>query len=854
VIDEEDDAWRRPPLGEVLGPLPPWSLAMLAGAFLGGHAPRPMVTGSIALLLAAVLAGACRGTSARWTGGGLVVVCLLVGVTLTTARAITTDLGLLPALADRGGVAEMMGRVAHEPRRIETGWHVVVKVESVGDVPTRERAAVTLRQDPPPVLGQRFVAAATARPLPDGGYGRWLAQQHATVVLDMLAWQEVGRPGRWQRASEHVRDAVRRASARHAPPSVGGLLAGLATGDTRTLPEDDRLAMEATALTHLTAVSGTHVALVAAGTLGLCVALRIPAGPRRAVLGAVLAWFAFVTRFEPSVLRASAMAAMVLLAGARGHVRDARHALAGAVLLLVLIDPRLAGSLGLLLSASAAAGVLVLAPLVRRRLPWLPARVADLLSVTIGAQIAVVPLLLTAFGTVPMAAIPANMMAVPAAALAASVGFVAAVVSAVSVQAGGWLFAVAGWPARIVLLAAHTFAGRGGGADLARPLTVAALLAGCWLLLSTPRSRSARFAAVAVGILVAGALAPVVVGGRAPVRLTVTAIDVGQGDAYLLESPAARILVDAGGDDRAARWLRANGRRHLDLVVVSHPHADHVAGMVDVLQTVRVGAIWLRTHDPDAPVVAEVLAAAAERHVPVRAPSTGDRSVVGDLELAVLGPDPGRPYRHADSEINESSLVVRATWAGRRVLFPGDAELAAQADLLARAADDPARAGLVAEVLLVPHHGAATTDAAFIAAVAPQVALISVGADNTYGHPAPSTVRTLQELGARVHRTDLEGTVRVEVPAPARPVTDGGGHPPPVGSGHDSRAPDRRRRRPAAAPRTRAGTGRPARAGPRVDGRHLRRAGDRSPARVAHRVAVRRPHLRGRARRRGRVR
>jgi competence protein ComEC len=171
--------------------------------------------------------------------------------------------------------------------------------------------------------------------------------------------------------------------------------------------------------------------------------------------------------------------------------------------------------------------------------------------------------------------------------------------------------------------------------------------------------------------------------------------------------------------------------------------------------------------------------------VPVRGPATGDQVIVGDLHLEVLSPAPGRPYRWSRSELNDSSLVVLATWGGRRALLTGDVEAPAQADLL-ELPDLLGRPGLLeVELLTVPHHGSATTDPAFLAAVRPQVALISAGVDNRHGHPHPDIVATLEALGAEVRRTDLEGTLRVAVPAPRR-------HPQPVGSGHAARAPPRR--------------------------------------------------------------
>jgi competence protein ComEC len=857
--DAVEDVAEPAPAGEVVGPVVPWVLAVAVGAATGerlGDAGLPgwgsVTIGAVAAL---ALVATVRTARRRRRGGtpphepgtvglgiAVAVAALLVGIAGSALRASTTERGLLPALAASGGSRPVVGRVVHEPHPTAVGWHVVLRVTEVAGRPTRERAVLVVDDDPPP-LGRTLRGVASARPLPEGGYGRWLARQHATVLLDAGRWELAGAPRWHERYSERFRQRVRDAAAARAPPAVAGLLAGFVTGDTRGLPTDDADAMRATGLTHLTAVSGTHVAVLVAGVLALTWLVRLGAAGRRLVLALVLVAFAFTTRFQPSVLRAGTVGLVVLLADARGLSRDARHVLAVAVLLLLLLDPLLAGSLGLVLSATAAAGVLVLTPLVRDRLPSrVPRRLGDVIAVTVGAQLAVVPVLLTSFGEVPLASLPANVVAVPAAVVAVGIAFAASVVSLVSVDVAAWGFALAGVPARVVLWSAHRFADAGGVVRASSPAAVAALVAAAgWLLLPRTRPRGRQLAAgVTLVALLCGAV-PTVLGGRAPGTFVVTAIDVGQGDAFLLETPAARVLVDAGEDGTAARWLREHGRRELDLLVVTHGHLDHIGGAAEVVRRLGVREVWYRPFPTDLPEARELLEAAAERGVPVLAPVAGDRALVGDLALEVLSPPPGRPYRWSRSELNDSSLVVLATWRDRRVLATGDVEAAAQADLLAL----PETLGrpdlLRVEVLTVPHHGSATTDPAFLAAVAPPVALISAGRDNRHGHPHPSIVAVLERLGAEVHRTDLEGTVRVEVPAP-------------VGSPHASRAPPRRRRRPAAAPRARAAARGPSRGRSRADRRDLRRARDRPPAGAAHGVAVRRADLRRAARGREPVR
>jgi competence protein ComEC len=204
-----------------------------------------------------------------------------------------------------------------------------------------------------------------------------------------------------------------------------------------------------------------------AGVAGALSLMRVRAGVRWGVLALTVPWFAFLTRLEPSVLRAGTMALLVIAATVRGVARDARHLLAGAVLLLVLVDPMLTWSLGLVLSAGATLGVLVIAPAIAARLERrLPRSVAGLLGITLGAQLAVAPVLLLSFGTIEWVSIPANMLAVPVAAIGATLAFVGSAVALVHPGAAASVFALAGPAAAWVLLVARVGARYTGGPTL----------------------------------------------------------------------------------------------------------------------------------------------------------------------------------------------------------------------------------------------------------------------------------------------------------------------------------------------------------------------------------------------------
>jgi competence protein ComEC len=262
------------------------------------------------------------------------------------------------------------------------------------------------------------------------------------------------------------------------------------------------------------------------------------------------------------------------------------------------------------------------------------------------------------------------------------------------------------------------------------PLLGGSLLVGglAWWLRSNRRVPRAAVAGAAL-------LLPLFVWSSAlsagpPAGLVVRFFDVGQGDAALVSSPdGANVLIDAGPDEElVATRLAALGVKRLDIVVATHPHADHVAGFPAVLARFPVGIVLDPGCDEPSPAYTEFLRAVADEHLPVRHPRAGDGFSAGGLRLEVLGPS--ACAEGTDSDPNNDSLVIRLSYGEDIVLLPGDAEEPLQQEIL------DAGESVAAEVLKVPHHGGATSLEGFFEAVDAELAVVSVG-PNDYGHTVP---------------------------------------------------------------------------------------------------------------------
>ncbi|MDX6743481.1 ComEC/Rec2 family competence protein [Actinocorallia sp. A-T 12471] len=592
--------------------------------------------------------------------------------------------------------------------------------------------------------------------VPDGG------GLVGAVIMARGPTEVVAEAGGVQKWAEGVRAGLREAvSGLAAEPR--GVVPGMVLGDVSGVPQRTHEEFRAAGLVHCLVVSGANFSILTATVLwaGRWAGL----GVRGAVVaaGVAAAGFFAVVGAEPSVLRASVTGAIGLFAVFAGRERQGVPTLAGAVTLLVLIDPGLSVSWGFVLSVTATAGLLVLAPRLRDRLrAWgLSARLSEAVAVPLAAQTAVGPVLAAMSGQVGVGAVVANVLAAPGIAVTTVCGFAAAALAQVSADAARWAAAPAGWAASWVIAVADAFAalpymvmpwpGGFAGAALLVCCTVGAAAA--------VRVRWVRRLAVAVaaGAVVAAVGVRLVAPAWPPEGWRFVACDVGQGDALVLyAAPGKAVVVDAGPDPgRVAGCLRRLGVRNVPLVVLTHPHADHLAGLPGVLRGRPRTTV---AHSPLSALGPERRAASGARASPaLLAAERGARWTYGALTLDVLGPGPGPTPPSGDgTAVNNASVVLLARWTGLTVLLAGDLEEAAQNSLR----------GLVprVDVLKVPHHGSPRQEPAFLAEGRPAVAVISVGRDNPYGHPSARTLSLLRP--ARVYRTDLHGDIAITATTP----------------------------------------------------------------------------------------
>jgi competence protein ComEC len=766
LAGEVHPSWSRPWMGMALG------LAALAGAWLA--APRT-TTGRDPLQAAGLVERERAAISAlappRMIGGSpLTAIALamlglvLLGAGWSSVHASWIDRSLLARLAPRR--VTVVGALHTDPEAGAFGWHAVLdvtRIEWSGRAASLRASLWLSADDDPPrwVRGDVIKAEGVIRRPDDPGFVDALAHTGMAVELTGYLVERLGpSPSPFIRAAQVFRAFVGRSIARLFPAKEAGLLLGLALGDASRLNAGMMRDFQASGLGHLLVVSGENVAMVLAPILGLASLLHLTRWPRFGLGTGTVAFFVVMTGAQASVMRAGVMATIALVGVLIGRPRATGSILAAAVLVILVLDPWLVWSIGFQLSVTATTGMAALAsPIGERLRRFVPAPVALAAGTTLAAQLGVMPLLLFHFHEVPSVTIVANLMAFPAVSPALLLGLGAAAIGLASVTAGHLVAALALIPMRYIEWVGDRLAKApvghittGSGLPVLM-LGGALVLAFAWVLHRRWRpSRPLIVLAVAVFPLVVWSTA---LGVGAASGLVVRFFDVGQGDAALVTSPSGvYMLVDGGPDEQqVSTELAALGVKRLDVMVATHPHADHIIGLPNVLGRVPVGLV-LEPGCPDTSAIQTNLdVAIADEHVPVRYPRAGDTITVGDLRLDVLSPD--RCWTGTNSDANNDSLVIMLHYLEDSVLFGGEPEEPAQQVLF----DE--HAPLNAELLKVPHHGAATSLPEFFQAVDAELAVICVGQPNDYGHPVASTLRAIVATGAQIWRTDQNGDIIV---------------------------------------------------------------------------------------------
>lgn len=757
-----------------------WLLPLPASALRAG-APA-LALGSLVLL--ALLA---RNVHLRAND---LIRAALLGVLLISARVALLGPPIPPAdgAAALVPVGEIRGQVAALLAPLRGAQRFIVEVDGI-------HIQVEAPPNPSVRTGDTLLATLTQRSItPDAQERLRIRGISATARTRNVQILSRGSP------LESLRAALGDAIERVLPAPAGGLAAAIVIGLRERV--DERLAADftATGLGHVVALSGWNVAITMA--VADRFAKRFPAKRRRPLLILVAIAYGLFAGASASVIRASFMAAAALIGAASGRPGSGAVALSHAVLALMVLDPAIAADTGFRLSALATAGLLAKsqrwsdrATAFGERLPkqlrtgW--SFIGADVAVSLAAQAATLGLVIALFGRVAVWSIPLTLLIAPLIAPATAAAILAtfagelvrvlppqlAILPSLLALPATALFSAAAWIAQV---GAHLPA---GGIEVPREATLSIGVAlgavGIWLLLrdepqSTPKqddegavSSSPATGRLAFGVALLIAVSALTsLGGAAPRgSLRITTLDVGQGDAILVEVSGRRMLIDGGPDPSRLsaeldRIIPAWDRR-IDLLVASHPHEDHLAGLPKLLDRYRITSVIGSEDRGGGPAASSWREILQRSRISYHQVFTGDRLQLGVARLSVLWPDKtylSLPPGNDGRALNDRSIVLRLDIPGFSALFTGDIE----SDIDARVIRN---ISAPVDFLKTPHHGSkGSASRALLNVLNPRVSVVSVGVKNTYGHPSVESLQRLAERGAAVERTDLNGTVTITVP------------------------------------------------------------------------------------------
>jgi competence protein ComEC len=591
--------------------------------------------------------------------------------------------------------------------------------------------------------------------------GKIRASKEARVAAMFLVRGEIAvetKASRWASALGSIRTHLRSLCSKD---DAGALIPGMVLGDTSLQSANFKNEMKRSGLTHLVAVSGANFAIISLFVLW-CMQWIFRSLRMRLIFTAVaLSSFIALVRPSPSVLRAAAMAGVVLVARGVGKRSDPLPTLGFAIAAVVIGDPWQARDPGFALSVLATAGLLLLSPRIGRWLgKFVPTFVANSLSPPIAAVVMCVPILVALSGYLGLMTVIANLLAAPMVAPITVIGFLAALISPLSPALSSLLLFIIRWPAGWIAGVAH-WAASFPVLQMSTGLWgfIGGVVIMCLVIVIVILLRKAH--KIMIAILLIATLTFAWIGQWPAGDWQIVNCDVGQGDSLVVNLGNHRgIVVDTGPDAALEdRCLSRLGITSVALLILTHFHADHVEGVAGLIRGRSVGQVWISNNAE--PVFesqrVKTWLARTPMVVSVRGTSVKLQSVRGPIAIKSLWPDAGaRAFEVLPgdgSAINNSSVAVSITSPDFSLFAAGDLEPSAQSEILASLSH--------VDVYKVSHHGSVYQDQAFMDRLSPMISIISVGVGNSYGHPAAQTIAALVRLRSRIYRTDENGMIAI---------------------------------------------------------------------------------------------
>jgi len=555
------------------------------------------------------------------------------------------------------------------------------------------------------------------------------------------------------------------------PEDLSALLSGLLFGKSASNISDEvKEDFKRTGTVHLLVVSGLHLSILIGTCFAVLSAFRIPMAPALLLTTFINLTYMLLAGAASSVMRAALMAELTLIAKLFDRDKDFFTAISLAALIILLFDPLVLFNIGFQLSFMATFSLVCLAPLIQERLKALPGYLSTLLSVSLAPVLATFPVIYYNFSQVSLVAPLANMLILPWIQFLIILGFLTVLLGAIFIPLGQFVAASVSLMLVVLKFIVSSFA-RLSFACIYLPAPPFILILGYYLSLicflggklsfKLNRKKLLFAALLLLAFLVWGAALSPVPGFKDPLEVVI--LDVGQGDSIFIQSPAGKTMLVDGGDKKkrdmgkeiVVPYLHKRGLNKLDIVALTHPHSDHVGGLLEVLNKMTVGLVLDAGIPCQSKMYLRFLSIIDDNKIPFKIVKGGDvLDLKGGVKAYILHPT--EPLIE-ESALNNNSIVMRIVYKDIAILLTGDLEIQGEEEVLSSGME------LQSQIIKVGHHGSKTASgSALLKAVKPEIAVISCGRRNRFKHPHKEALERIKECGARIYRTDQHGAITIK--------------------------------------------------------------------------------------------
>jgi competence protein ComEC len=541
------------------------------------------------------------------------------------------------------------------------------------------------------------------------------------------------------------------------PAPYDALLGSVVFGTSVSpLDQDLKESYKKVGLAHLLVASGTQVSILIGVCLMLIRIFRISIGWGVLIASFLNILFALMTGCGSSILRAAIMGEVTLVGLLFNKEGEIYTSLALAALILMIINPLVIFDIGFQLSFSATWALVYLAPVLEKKIP-------PLLAISAAPILATTPVTLYSFNQLSPSALLVNTIVMPWVEILTVLGFASTALGAIFLPVAAVLNGTLLLILKLFNEIVYTFSVIPGACLYlpAPPLVLIGLYYAVLIAMVEGRLNKKHLIKIGLALVAIGLWAAVFSPLLAAKELVVSVIDVGQGDSILVESPSGKTLLIDGGpkykrSDAGRRfvlpYLHKKGINKIDILVLTHPHDDHVGGLPSVLKDLPVGLVFDSGQIHTSQSYLEFLKLIYDKKIPYKVARAGEQLDLGGGVIGLVL-NPVEPFIE-ESALNNNSVVIRLTYGKATLLLAGDLEKAGEEQILAAGYE------IKSSILKAGHHGSRTSSSLeFLQKVRPKVALISAGAKNKFHHPHPSTLKRFEELGIKVYRTDLNGNI-----------------------------------------------------------------------------------------------